>query len=40
MPGLRVRFDRSHHPRIELSGVRVDDALYRALKDWLVASQK
>ena len=39
VPGLRVRFDRSRHPRIELSGVRVDDALYRALKVWLAESQ-
>lgn len=40
VPGLRVRFDRSRHPRIELSGTRVDDALYRALKIWLAEARK
>ena len=38
-PGLRLRFDRGRHPRIELSGVRANDALYRALKDWLAQTQ-
>ncbi len=35
VPGVRVRFDQGLRSRIELSGVRVDDALYRALKLWL-----
>lgn len=39
VPGLRLRFDRGRHPRIELSGARVDDALCRALKDWLAQTQ-
>jgi ParB family transcriptional regulator, chromosome partitioning protein len=38
-PGLCVRFDQSHPPRIELSGVQVDAALYRALKGWLSKRQ-
>jgi uncharacterized ParB-like nuclease family protein len=36
VPGVRVRFDQGLRSRIELSGVRVDDALCRALKLWLV----
>ena len=35
VPGVRMRFDQGLRSRIELSGVRVDDALYRALKLWL-----
>ena len=37
LPGLRVRFDRARHPRIELSGAKVDDTLFRDLWEWLVA---
>jgi len=37
LPGLRVRFDRARHPRIELSGTQVDDALFRDLREWLIA---
>ncbi|RLE20036.1 MAG: chromosome partitioning protein ParB [Actinobacteria bacterium] len=40
VPGLRLRFDQGRPPRIELSGVRADEALYRALKDWLAEMQK
>ncbi len=40
VPGLRLRFDRGRHPRIELSGVRANDALYRALKGWLAETHK
>jgi len=40
VPGLRLRFDRARHPRIELSGARVNETLYHALKDWLAESQK
>lgn len=36
--GLQVRLDRSGPPRIELVGARVDEALFRALKDWLAVS--
>ena len=37
LPRLQVRFEPGAHPRIELSGPDVDDALYRALKIWLAA---
>ena len=40
VPGLRLRFDRGRHPKIELSGARVNDALFRALKGWLAELQK
>jgi ParB family transcriptional regulator, chromosome partitioning protein len=40
VPGLTLHFDRRHKPRIELSGTRVDTALYHALKAWLADSQK
>ena len=40
VPGLRLRFHRSGRPCIELSGMKVNDALYDALKDWLAATQK
>jgi len=36
MPGLRLRFEGG---RIELSGDRVDDALYQRLRTWLAALQ-
>ena len=36
--GLWMRLEPGRNARIELSGKKVDEALYRALKDWLVAS--
>ncbi len=39
VPGLQVRLDQGRHPRIELTGVRVNDTLYRALKGWLAETQ-